>query len=235
MLEPAPIYEDSNLLVLNKPAGWLVHGAPRSGSPIVVAWLKARYCAGWQVGSDPERSGIVHRLDRDTSGLLIVAKTDAALEYLKRQFHDRLIKKTYLSLVYGEVKNQIGIIDLPIGRSRRHPSQRSAGPAASGRLRAAVTKYRRLETWPGYSWLELAPQTGRTHQLRVHLKALGHSIVCDHLYAPGRPCLPGLGRQALHAWRLELASPSGERLALEAELPADIEAALAALDSLNKA
>lgn len=199
------IYEDDDVLALNKPAGVLVYDVvPTGGKP-------------------------AHRLDKDTSGVLLWAKTDAALEFLQTQFKTRQVKKVYRALVYGVPRVKEGEIDAPIGRSRKHPSKRLAGDRARGKTREASTHFEVLKSGGGFSYLELRPLTGRTHQIRVHLQSLGHPVVCDRLYAPGRVCPPPLQRQALHALSLELFLPSGGRIKLEAELSEDLKRVLANL------
>ncbi|HYC83446.1 MAG TPA: RluA family pseudouridine synthase [Candidatus Paceibacterota bacterium] len=233
------IYEDADVLVVNKPAGLTVHADGFSGEPTLVDWLLDNRPEIKGIGEAMtlpsgqiiDRPGIVHRLDRDTSGCMIVAKTQEAFVSLKEQFQGRQVQKSYRALVYGDIKTDKGIIDFPIGRSRKDPRMRSAHKGASGKLREALTHYKVLERFDGYSYLEAFPKTGRTHQIRVHLKAIHHPIVCDALYAPGRSCLPGMDRQALHAFRLEAVLPSGRREAFEAPLPDDFQTALDHLKS----
>ena len=172
------------------------------------------------------RSGIVHRLDRETSGVLLVAKTQSAFEYLKQQFKDRKIKKTYRAFVYGKVKDDTGIIDKPIGRSKNDFRKWSAEYGARGDKREAVTEFKVLARGENFSYLELYPKTGRTHQIRVHLKAIGHPVVGDKLYAPKGEALLGFERTALHAFSIEFMAPSGKPLHIEAPLPEDFEKAV---------
>ena len=175
------------------------------------------------------RPGIVHRLDKDTSGVLILAKNHRAYKFLKKQFQESKIKKVYQAIIYGDLKNDSGIIDRPIGRSRDEFTAKATGTQARGEMREAVTYYKVLKRFRDYSLLELRPKTGRTHQLRVHLKSVSHPIVCDAVYAKGRPCLPGLKRQALHALSIEFKLPSGKNIKVESPLPADFKKALANL------
>lgn len=222
MSEPTIIYEADHLLAINKPAGMEVLE--------VGEWARAIY---------PE-ARLAHRLDRDTTGVLLIAKDEVAYESLKNLFQTRAIQKKYLALVYGQPKNDEGVIDWPIGRSRRDPRRRLALPVerhqakgVGNKWREALTEYRVLEKFPSYSLLEASPHTGRTHQIRVHLKALGYPIVADRLYAPasllvGSAALP-IERQALHATSLEFILPDGQLLKLTAELPPDFAATLAAL------
>lgn len=171
------------------------------------------------------RPGIVHRLDKDTSGIMIIAKNQPAFEYLKEQFAERRIKKTYICLLVGELKQKNGVIDLPIGRSKS-PLRRLASLKARGKLRDAITEYKVLEKFPGYTLIEAYPKTGRTHQIRVHFKAIGHPVVCDKLYSKTPECPYGLSRQFLHAYSLELNLPDGSHSRFEADLANDLEKAL---------
>ncbi len=233
------IYEDKNILVVNKPAGISVHPDNTHKTGTLIQEIFKNHPEIKNVGEDPVRPGIVHRLDKDTSGVLIVAKNQATFEYLKNQFQNHKIKKTYLALVSGKLKNKEGTIDLPIGRSRKSPVQRLASPKARGKLREAITEYKVLEVFvksrafDTYSLVEVYPKTGRTHQIRVHFKAIGHPVVCDKLYSKNS-CLPSLSRQFLHASSLELTLPDGSRNRFEASLPDDLEKALKQLRENGK-
>jgi 23S rRNA pseudouridine1911/1915/1917 synthase len=216
------LYEDDDLLVLDKPRGLTVHpGAGRPSGTLVNALLAH---TALSAGSDPGRPGIVHRLDKDTSGLLVVAKNDQAHAALAGQFTQRQVEKDYLALVHGIVAEEEGRIEVPLARS-------SAGikiaPAISGRR--AVTEFRVLARYPlGFSLLKLHPETGRTHQLRVHLAFIGHPIVGDPLYGPSNPW--GLEGQLLHAQRLAFRHPTrGQEMVFETPLPSDFERILALL------
>ena len=175
---------------------------------------------------DPDRPGIVHRLDRDTSGLVVLAKHPDAKSYLQQQFSSRSVHKTYLALVVGHLKPAEAVINLPLGRDPAHPLRRAVAPGG----RAAVTRYRTLTSFPGYSLLEANPETGRTHQIRVHLASLGHPVAGDTTYGPPKRPL-GLKRQFLHASKLNLATPSGQKLELESPLPLDLEQTLRRLEA----
>jgi 23S rRNA pseudouridine1911/1915/1917 synthase len=229
--EPAPIaldvlHEDEALLVINKPAGLVVHPAPGHWQGTLVSALLHRWPT-LPPDLDAARLGIVHRLDKDTSGVLLIAKTAAALADVGRQFHDREIDKQYLALVWGVPRRRSGTISEPIGR---HPVHRQR-MAVRSRGRAALTRYEVLEGWGGVALVRAHPATGRTHQIRVHLAALGHPIVADRLYARGRNSRDlGLARQALHAESICFRHPgTGERMRIAAPLPADFAAAIAAL------
>jgi 23S rRNA pseudouridine1911/1915/1917 synthase len=233
------IYENKDVLVINKPAGLIVHSAsstrtdlkeiPRSVlvEKTLADWLIKNYPGLKNVGDEPElRPGIVHRLDKDTSGVLIIAKNQPTFEYLKNQFQNRKVKKTYIALVIGNLKDKKGTINLPIGRSKSSPTKRLASQKARGKLREAITEYKILEKFNGFTLVEAYPKTGRTHQIRVHFKAIGHPVVCDKLYSKKPICPFGLNRQFLHAYSLELTLPDKSRSRFEADLPDDLEKVL---------
>lgn len=233
MIEPAIIYEDADLAVINKPAGLTVHpddfSPPSDNGPFLTDWLIKKWPEIIGVGENAQRPGIVHRLDRDTSGVMVVAKTPAAFDYLKEQFQQHTIKKTYLALLKGELKllvGEEGKIDWPIGRSGKDSRVRVASNKAYGKLRPAETLYKVKAKGGGFTLVEASPITGRTHQLRAHFKALQAPIICDELYGTGSVCPVGMSRQALHACRLRLQLLSGEEREFEAPLPADFTAAL---------
>ena len=225
MAELPILYEDQDIVAVDKPAGLVTHADGRTEEPTAEAWFKARY-----PDVTLERP-YVHRLDRDTSGVLIFAKNADTYEFFRKAFTDREVEKTYLALVYGVPKEKKGVIDFAIGRSRKDFRLRSAQPKAKGRLREAITRYEvlseREEGGGYYALLRLSPETGRTHQLRVHLKAIHHPIVGDTLYAPKHQAAFGIGRLALHAASINLPSPSGERIHIEAPLPSDLAGAFA--------
>ena len=225
MEEPKIIYEDSNVLALSKPAGMVVHHDAQHTSGTVVDWLLEKYPEINNV-RDVERPGIVHRLDKDTSGVLLVAKNQRAYEYLKKLFQDGGITKKYFALVVGNIKNDSGIINAPIARSTKHFEKRVVG-GKQGRAREAVTGYRVLERLAGYKYIEASPKTGRTHQIRSHLAHIGHPVVCDKLYG-GKlyQCPAGLTRQFLHAHSLSFAGLDGTKLEIEAPMPDDLSRAL---------
>ena len=217
------IHEDAALLVINKPAGLVVH--PGSGN-----WsgtlLNALLAHAPQLAAIP-RAGIVHRLDKDTSGLLVVAKTLTAQTDLVRQLQARSVKREYFALVHGKIARD-GKIEAPVGR---HPTRRTR-MAVSARGKTALTYYYIQHRYPHATLLRCRLETGRTHQIRVHLQSIGHPLVGDPTY--GRraddPLLAKFPRQALHAQRLELTHPvSGQRRAWEAPLPTDLQRLLAAL------
>jgi len=223
------VYEDADLLIVDKPAGLVVHPAPGHADGTLVNALLGRGGAEAYGGiAGVRRPGIVHRLDRDTSGLLMVAKTDLAQGSLMAQLKARRIKKTYLALVSGSVAAAVGRIEAPIGRDPKHRIRMAV--ISDGR--PATTGYRVAERFAGWTLLELDLVTGRTHQIRVHLDAIGHPVAGDPLYGTGtsRRGPDGLARLFLHAWRLELTSPSsGALIRAEAPLPDELEDVLAGL------
>lgn len=235
---PTIIFEDENILAINKPAGLVVHGDGRTDEKTLADWLVARNPSMREVGEPWEsdkgeiilRPGIVHRLDRDTSGVMIVAKTQGTYEFLKEQFKGRKVTKIYRAFAYDAFKEHEGEIDRPIGKSKGDFRKWSAQPGSRGVQREAHTAWEVISAiekdGDTYTYLELRPTTGRTHQLRVHLKAIHHPLVCDELYAPNRACALGFNRVALHAHTLTVDTPSGGSQTFEAPLPADFEKAL---------
>lgn len=215
------VYEDSDLLVVNKPSGLTVHKtSPTDPQTTLADQLLEKYPEIKNVGDQPDlRPGLVHRLDKETSGLMVIAKNQPTFEYLKKLFQERRVKKTYLALVFGRLKNKEEEIDLPLGKLGTKQTIQLKGRKTLDE-RSALTHYRVIKEYEDYSLLEVMPKTGRTHQIRVHLKAIGHPIVCDSLYAGKRHLCPAeLGRLFLHAQKLEFTSPSGQNLSLEADLP----------------
>jgi 23S rRNA pseudouridine1911/1915/1917 synthase len=221
------VYEDADMLIIDKPAGLVVHPAPGHSSGTLVNALLARDTEYGGIAG-VQRPGIVHRLDRDTSGLLMVAKNDKAQASLMAQLKARDVKKTYLGLASGSVAANNGRIEAPIGRDTAHRTRMAV--VASGR--EAVTGYRVRERLPGWTLLELDLITGRTHQIRVHLSAIGHPLAGDPIYGTGtsRKGPDGSGRLFLHSWRIELKSPSdGSPISAVAPLPPELESVLEGL------
>lgn len=223
------IYEDDDLLIVDKPAGLVVHPAPGHADDTLVNALLGR-ADGAEYGgiAGVARPGIVHRLDRDTSGLLMVAKHDGAQASLMAQLKARRVKKTYLALVQGSVSAAVGRIEAPIGRDPKRRTRMAVVPAG----RPSTTGYRVRERFAQWTQLELDLVTGRTHQIRVHLEAIGHPVAGDPVYGTGtsRKGPPGLDRMFLHAWRLELAAPSdGHLIRATAALPDSLESVLEGL------
>jgi 23S rRNA pseudouridine1911/1915/1917 synthase len=236
------VFEDRDLLVVNKPPGLVVHPAPgHRGGTLLNALL--HHCPELTEIGETSRPGLVHRLDKDTSGLLVVAKTALAHAALVRQFQAREIGKSYLALVWGRLSAAEGCIEKEVGR---HPTQRQKMSAHPRRGKAAVTLWRVRREFPGpLTLVELSPKTGRTHQLRVHLASEGHPVLGDATYGGGvsrlmgappalRSLKPLVRRQLLHAWRLALSHPrSGEKLKWEAPPPEDFQAVLNSLEGLK--
>ena len=236
------LYEDTNILAIDKPAGISVQNEEKSKAKTITDFLIKKY----------PKIELAHRLDKDTSGVLLFAKNKKAYEFLKIQFKNREVKKTYVAVVSGYVKNDHGIINKPIGRSPSDFRRRLAGRGVRGQLREAVTEYKvlkRLElpassskissrlTLPGvlggtyatkkfqetlpqkFTYLEIRPKTGRTHQIRVHMKYLNHPVACDSLYAPNNPCPKGFSRLALHAKSIEFKNLKSKTIKVESPLP----------------
>jgi 23S rRNA-/tRNA-specific pseudouridylate synthase len=236
------LYEDANILAIDKPSGILTCPDQRTDEESIFSLLQKKY----------PKLEIVHRLDKETSGVLLFAKNAKAHEFLKKQFVSREIKKTYYAVVNGWVKNDHGIINKPIGRSPVDFRRRLAGRGARGEMREAVTEYKVLErfeiTTPKpllhkegrnssppakgecpkgegvkYTYLEVHPKTGRTHQIRVHMKFLNHPVVCDSLYNPSGPCPKEISRMALHAKSIEFKNLKGETIKVESPIPKEFK------------
>jgi len=221
--EPIPLdvlYDDEWLLVINKPAGLVVHPAPGHWRGTLVSALLHRW-RGPRPGLDPSRPGIVHRLDKDTSGVLVIAKDAQTLADLGAQFRNRQVEKQYVACVWGRLHKQRGTIAEPIGRNPVHRKRMAVRPGG----RAAVTRFEVIERCATVTFVRLYPQTGRTHQLRVHLAAIGHPIVGDAVYGGGRRRdeTVSIARQALHAERLAFRHPrTGASMHFTAPVPQDL-------------
>lgn len=257
--QPYAIFENDSLIAVYKPAGLVVHADGKTSEPTLCDWLLGKWPSMKGVGEplvltqgkdadtgEPkriviDRPGIVHRLDRDTSGVIVVAKTQESFLFLKEQFQEREIQKTYRAVVWGLVKDDKGTIDRPIGRSKTDFRRWSAERFARGELRQAVTDYKVLGRLEGiapdaaatkdqkkiphnFTYIEAYPRTGRTHQIRVHFKAISHPILCDTLYAPNHPAALGFARTALHAFRIKVSDLDGTEREFEAPLPPDFQA-----------
>lgn len=246
------LYEDKDILAIDKPAGISVHPAAE----------QARYGAGENktvldfILKKYPKIELVHRLDKETSGVLLFAKNKKAHEFLKKQFSGRVIKKIYHAVVSGSVKNDHGIINKPIGRSPSDFRRRLAGRGARGEMREAITEYKVLKRFEArtmsreifsarkshpvlregssakkfpdasaskFTYLEIKPKTGRTHQIRVHMKFLNHPVACDSLYAPNSPCPKGFSRLALHAKSIEFQNLKSETIKVESKLPKEFK------------
>ena len=232
------IYEDADILVINKPAGLLAHPTSIQMENTLVNALVARYPDIANVGENPMRPGIVHRLDKDTSGLMIVAKNQKAFEYIKEQFLNRTVTKKYLALVWGVPEKNEGVIEYEIRASKTNRLKRVAvkKPADIKNMpsRAATTLYKVIKIIDDkFALIEAQPLTGRTHQIRVHLAAIGHPIVGDVLYGAKKESVRGLGmkRQFLHAFYLKFMAPSGKEMEFELELPEELKQLIAYRDA----
>jgi 23S rRNA pseudouridine1911/1915/1917 synthase len=228
------LYEDADIVAIAKPAGVMTHPDGHTADETVSDWFAKKYPASAAVGemqrlpngTEIARPGIVHRLDRETSGVLLLAKTPEAHAHLKAAFQNRDAKKVYLAFTYGVPKERKGVIEFSIGRSRKDFRLRSAQPKAKGMLREAITRYEVVGDTGRYALLKVMPETGRTHQIRVHLKAIHHPVVCDPLYAPNQTCDLGFNRLGLHAYSLDIPLLSGDRLTITAPVPKDLVGAL---------
>jgi len=248
------LFENKNLLIINKPSGLVVHSDGKTNEPSVADWVLEMYPEINGVGENMlinhkgqeielNRPGIVHRIDRDTSGVLVIAKTQESFDHLKQLFKDREIHKTYQALVYGHIKENTGTINQPIGRHTKDFRMKMAGEHARGKLREAVTTYKVIHRYVDeskkdkqgqfekYTLVECKPKTGRTHQIRVHLKWLNHPIVADSLYRGKRKELLGLERTALHAQAISFSDVSGETINISVDVPSNI---LNVLNNLKK-
>lgn len=232
------LFETDDLLVINKPAGLRTHGDGKSDVPTVVDWILHERPMIAGVGEPMvvdgkviDRPGIVHRLDEETSGVLIIAKTQDVFEYLKEQFKERRVEKEYHAFVWGHFKEVTGTVDQPIGRSSGDFRRWQAGRGIRGEVRDAVTlweaKHQFTTDEGDFSFVHLWPKTGRTHQLRVHMKYLQRPIVSDKLYASSKPQVLGFTRVALHARQIVFVGPRGEEVQVVAPYPDDFERALA--------
>ena len=207
------LYEDSNILAIDKPSGILVHPDNTNKEKTILDLFIKKY----------PKIEIVHRLDKETSGVMLLAKNKKAHEFLKKQFQDREIKKIYLAVVSGHLKTDRGVVNKPIGRSPKDFRRHLAGRGARGEMREAITQYRvlkRFEDIKGnkFTFIELHPKTGRTHQIRVHMKYLNHPVACDSLYNPNSVCPLGLKRLALHAKFIEFKNLKREIIKVESPL-----------------
>lgn len=212
-LKPAIIFEDDNLLVLDKPAGLVVHEGVAVTEETLVDFV-AQHLKSSPLKSD--RWGLLHRLDKDTSGVILVAKTKLAFDFLKKTFQDRAVSKEYLVLLKGKITPKEGVIRIPLGRSATNRT--SFAPKASGRI--AETQYQTVENLGNLTYIKAYPKTGRTHQIRVHFAGIGHPVVGDTVY--GKP-EPGLSRHFLHAHQISFTDWVGEPRAYTSPLPDDLK------------
>ena len=237
-MNPSIVYEDPNLVVVNKPSRLIVHRKNAADTqPSLTDWVVQNYPELENIGESfiasgtpVPRCGIVHRLDKDTSGLIIIAKNNDAFYFLKKQFQDHTIKKSYKALVYGKPKEQSGIINSPLGRiGMKRTTQMTGKKLIDGK--ESVTEYKTLKSFRNFTLLEVQPKTGRTHQIRVHLKSIGCPVAGDIVYAPrGWQRPDGLNRLFLHAYKLELTTPDHKVLTLETDLPEELQKVLNMLE-----
>jgi 23S rRNA pseudouridine1911/1915/1917 synthase len=222
------IFENDDLLVVNKPAGMVVHPSPGHDSGTLVHAILGHVPGLEGIGGE-ERPGIVHRLDKETSGLIVIAKNEQAHRWLQDQFRTRTVEKIYLALVDGKPPTPSGRVEAPIGRNTTHRKLMSVVPPEKGR--AAVSEYRTLESFPAHSLLEVHPLTGRTHQIRVHMAFLGCPVTGDNVYGKKKPSVD-LDRHFLHAFKLKITLP-GEKEPRDFEAPPPLELQLI-LEQLRK-
>lgn len=225
------VYEDKDIVVINKPSGLVVHPTPNYLHHTLANAIVAHYPKIAGVGESPLRPGIVHRLDKDTSGLMVIAKNQKAFMFLKNQFVGRTIAKTYVALVEGIPEKKEGIIQFQIRPSTSNRLKKVAvkkiDKSGKKSVRAAETNYKVREIiGDEYSLIEAMPKTGRTHQIRVHLSAIGHPVVGDFMYGAKKQIAL---RQMLHAYRIEFTAPNGRRLKLEAPMPEDMSSLIFSL------
>lgn len=223
------LYEDPDIVAVNKPAGLVVHSDGRTDEPALTDWVIEHYPKTKNVGealTDKEgkaiaRPGIVHRLDRGTSGVILIAKTKKGHAHLKEQFQNRTLGKKYLTFVHGDMKETYGIINRPIGKSPSDFRRFSATRGAKGEMREAETWWTMFAFRSGFSLIEAEPKTGRTHQIRVHFNAVNHPVVSDPLYGGGKPAALGFKRTALHAYSISFTNCKGKEITVKAPLPQD--------------
>jgi 23S rRNA pseudouridine1911/1915/1917 synthase len=242
------LYEDENVLVINKPAGLMVQGDGKTNEKTLADFILEKYPEMKEVGepviiSDLKnnkevkiyRPGIVHRLDKETSGVLVIAKNQKSFLFLKEQFQKRTMKKIYKAFVWGFVKNDEGTIDAPIARSKNDFRMWSAMRGIRGEKRDAVTQYKVLARFENnkekFSFIDVYPKTGRTHQIRAHLKYINNPIVSDSLYTSSKPYALGFNRVALHAYSLQFSLEDRKKLKITAPLPDDFEEAFKLVES----
>lgn len=234
------LYEDEGVLAINKPSGLLMHPDGRSKNRTLIDWINQNYPKLGEVGEEQvlqngeiiKRPGIVHRLDKETSGVILIAKTKEAYQFLKEQFQDRKVQKIYNAVVWENFSSEKmeGVIDKSIGRSAGDFRKWSAEYGAKGELREAVTEYKVIVQNDNFAYLEVRPKTGRTHQIRVHLKSVSHPVVCDKLYGSKNICdgsgaCLGFSRLALHALSVKIELPNGTHLNIESPLPLEFQTA----------
>ena len=230
-MSPQIVYEDNNFLVINKPSGLITHQKnAEDQQPSVVDWAIQNYPDLKNVGepfiasgTETPRAGIVHRLDKETSGLLLIAKNETVFGYMKKQFQNHTIKKHYYALVFGKPKESSGIINAPLGRiGMKRTTQMTGKKLIDGK--ESITEYKTTKNFNKFTLLDVSPKTGRTHQIRVHLKSINCPVAGDTVYMPkGWQQPKGLSRLFLHAYKLEFTAPDGKAMTIEADLPEDLQ------------
>lgn len=233
MNEPTVLYEDEDIIVVDKPSGMIVYPDGVHDYPALDSWLVKKYGEG--------KFHFVHRLDRETSGVILLARSEKVHEFLKQQFQTREVRKIYRAFVHGVIHDERGIIDKPIGNARGGKGPRSV-KNPHGTLRDALTAYRVIKRSPEATYVEVFPKTGRTHQIRVHFASIQHPVVCDQLYAPARPHILGFDRLALHAYSLTIKMPpstgsgqaNGKEMTFTSPLPEEFTEAEKLLKDENK-
>lgn len=226
---PTILYEDIDIVAINKPSGLVVHSDGRTEEKTLVDWIIEKFPESQNVGEsiittdgkEIKRPGIIHRLDRETSGVMLIAKTKKGFDCLKNQFKLHTVSKEYRAFVYGKIKEDKGIINRPIGRSKKDFRMWSAQRGARGEMREAVTEYEVRFRSELYTFVSAFPKTGRTHQIRVHFKAINYPLVCDSLYAPDRGNDLGFTRLALHSYRITFEDTSGQNQTITCPYPED--------------
>lgn len=230
------IFENNDFLVVEKPGGLLVHPTEKQEKNTLTGWLIQKYPEIKKVGDDPLRPGIVHRLDKDASGLLVIAKNQKIFEHLKDQFKKHKIEKEYLALVYGEIEKDEGVIDLPIGRSTNGKMGAVKSIKQKRKFKTALTEYKLVKKYPGVSLLKIKTGTGRTHQIRAHMKSIGHPVVGDSLYKAKlrwKKNIPPPPRLFLHAICLGFFDLKNKWHEFQSPPPAELKLYLDKLISLN--
>ncbi|MBT4857213.1 RluA family pseudouridine synthase [Candidatus Uhrbacteria bacterium] len=224
------LFENEEMVTINKPAGVLVHEAETSTEFTLVDALLCKWPEIATVGDDAKRAGLVHRLDKHASGIMVVAKTQEAFDHLKTQFKDRLVKKNYTVLVHEKLSQESGTIDFPISRSKT--SGRMAARSKVDDGKKAVTHYDTIKAYPHHTLLDVNIETGRTHQIRVHFFAMDHPVVGDTLYRQRGVKPMDIGRLFLHARKLRITIPNGEEKTFEAPIPKELEDVLDTIPKL---
>lgn len=238
------LYENNDFMVVNKPSGIMVHSDGKKDVSVLTDWILEKYPEIKEVGEPMfvdgktiYRPGIVHRLDEQTSGALIITKNQQAFDFIKKQFQDREVKKEYHAFVWGNLKEDVGVIDAAIGRNKNDFRKWQAGRGIRGEQREAITHFQLIQNFSDekqhkFSFIRLLPLTGRTHQLRVHMAYLQRPIVSDSLYASSKEKALGFDRVALHAFGIKFKDLNGKTVSVEAPYEADFDRAIAKYISL---